>query len=81
MCVCIVSSGPPQSLAAVALRSPKVRETGGAPRSPAPRNRFLVWTVKPSGCHCTDAFGGTSIVGCRPLLGALPLALQKGGGS
>ena len=31
---------------------------GGAPRNPAPRNQFLVWIVKPSGCHCTDAFGG-----------------------
>ena len=27
---------------------------GGAPRNRAPRNHFLVWTVKPSGCHCTD---------------------------
>ena len=34
------------------------REMGGAPRNPAPRNHFLVWIVKPSGCHCTDAFGG-----------------------
>ena len=24
------------------------------PRNPAPRNHFLVWIVKPSGCHCTD---------------------------
>ena len=31
-----------------------VREMGGAPRNPAPRNRFLVWIVKPSGRHCTD---------------------------
>ena len=46
---------------------------GGAPRNPALRNHFLVWTVKPSGCHCTDAFGGKDIVECRPLLGALPL--------
>ena len=30
------------------------REMGGAPRNLAPRNHFLVWTVKPSGCHCTD---------------------------
>ena len=32
----------------------------GAPRNPAPRNNFLVWIVKPSGCHCTDAFDGKS---------------------
>ena len=31
---------------------------GGAPRNLAPRNHFLVRIVKPSGCHCTDAFGG-----------------------
>ena len=35
-----------------------LRETGGAPRNSAPRNHFLAWTVKPSGCHCTDTFGG-----------------------
>ena len=35
-----------------------LREMGGAPRNPAPRNHLLVWIVKPSGCHCTDAFGG-----------------------
>ena len=35
-----------------------VREMGGAPRNPAPRNHFLVWIVKPSGCHCADAFDG-----------------------
>ena len=31
---------------------------GGAPRNPAPTNHLLVWIVKPSGCHCTDDFGG-----------------------
>ena len=31
-----------------------VKEMWGAPRNPAPRNHFLVWIVKPSGCHCTD---------------------------
>ena len=31
---------------------------GGSPRNPAPRNHLLAWIVKPSGCHCTDAFGG-----------------------
>ena len=36
----------------------KIREMGGAPRNPAPRNHFLVGIVKPSGCHCVDAFGG-----------------------
>ena len=30
------------------------REMGGAPRNLAPRSHFLAWTVKPSGCHCTD---------------------------
>ena len=30
-----------------------VREMGGASMNPAPRNHFLVWMVKPSGCHCT----------------------------
>ena len=30
-----------------------IREMEGAPRNPAPRNHFLVWIVKPSGCHCT----------------------------
>ena len=55
-----------------------VREMGGAPRNPAPRNRFLVRIVKPSGCRCTDACGGTNIVECRPLLGALPLSLRPG---
>ena len=36
----------------------RLRETGGAPRNLAPRTHFLVWIVKPSGCHCTDALGG-----------------------
>ena len=35
-----------------------IRVMGGAPRNPAPRSRCLVWIVKPSGCHCTDALGG-----------------------
>ena len=35
-----------------------IREMGGAPRNPAPRNHLLVWIVKSPGCHCTDAFGG-----------------------
>ena len=26
----------------------------------APRNRFLVWTVKPSGRHCTETLGGNT---------------------
>ena len=38
-----------------------IREMGGAPRNPAPRNHLLVWIVKPSGCHCTDALGGKEI--------------------
>ena len=38
--------------------APFLREMGGAPRNPAPRNHFLVWIVKSPGCHCTDAFGG-----------------------
>ena len=38
--------------------SGSVREMAGATRNPAPRNHFLAWIVKPSGCHCTDAFGG-----------------------
>ena len=32
-----------------------LREMGGAPRNPAPRNHLWVWIVKPSGCHCIDA--------------------------
>ena len=35
-----------------------LREMGGAPRNPAPRNHFLVGIAKPSGCHCTDTLGG-----------------------
>ena len=31
-----------------------LREMGGAPRNPAPRNQWLVRIVKPLGCHCTD---------------------------
>ena len=41
-----------------AKRFSELREMGGAPRNPAPRNHFLVWIVKPSGCNCTDAPGG-----------------------
>ena len=56
-----------------------VREMGGAPRNPAPRNHFLVWIVKPSGWNCTDALGGEkTIVEGRPLLGTLPLSLISG---
>ena len=39
------------------LRLHGIREMGGAPRNPAPRNHFFVRIVKPAGCHCTDAFG------------------------
>ena len=56
---------------------------GGAPRNPAPRNHFMVWIVKPSGCHCADGhftsivhWGSTNIVACRPPLGALALSLS-----
>ena len=56
----LISLTPPQALI--------IGEMGGAPRNPAPRNHLLVWIVKPSGCHCTDAFGGTNIVECRPPL-------------
>ena len=28
-----------------------LREMGGAPGNPAPRNHLWVWIVKPSGCH------------------------------
>ena len=52
---------------------------GGAPSNPAARNQVWVWLLKPSGCHCTGAFGGqTKLVECRPLLGALPLSLTSG---
>ena len=39
----------------------QLSEMGGAPRHPAPWNHLFVWVriVKPSGCHCTDALGGT----------------------
>ena len=36
-----------------------LREMGGAPRNPAPRNHLLVWIVKPSGGQCRDALGCT----------------------
>ena len=40
--------------AARSVEPPPLREMGGAPRNPAPRDHFLVWIVKRSGCHCTD---------------------------
>ena len=56
-----------------------VREMGGAPRNLSPRNHFLVWIVKSSGCHCTDGHLTSRVslriqhfVECRPPLGALP---------
>ena len=55
-----------------------VREMGGAPRKPAPRNHLLVGIAKPSGCHCTDALGGKDIAECRHLLGAPPLFSDSG---
>ena len=55
----------------------EIREMGGAPRNPAPRNHFSARIVKPSGCHCTDAFGARNIVECRHPLGAHPLSLMK----
>ena len=65
-----------------ATNAHSIREMGGAPRNPAPSNHFLVWMVKPSGCHCTDGHltsiffrGSKDIVECRPLLGAPPLSL------
>ena len=40
------------------LTMPNLREMGGAPRSPAPRNHLLVRIVKSPSCHCADALGG-----------------------
>ena len=45
-----------QLLSCASGNIPSLREMGGAPRNLAPGNHFLVWIVKPSGCHCTDAF-------------------------
>ena len=65
-----------------------VRETGGAPRNPAPRNHLLGadcrtirlpphrWALDKHICH----WGLTDIAGCRPPLGALPLSLSWAGG-
>ena len=39
-----------------------VREMGGAPRNLAPRNHFLVWIVKPSGCRCEDGHLASRVV-------------------
>ena len=47
----------------------------GAPRKPAHRNHFLVRIVKPSGCHCTDALGGTKYRGMpTPLRSTSPFS-------
>ena len=64
----VVAVGFAMGVAAAAARSARaqaprgdfssIRERGSAPRNPAPRNHFLVWIVQPSGCQCTDAFGG-----------------------
>ena len=43
-----------QLVAGASMKEPRVREMGGAPGNPAPRNHFSVRLVKPSGCHCTD---------------------------
>ena len=51
---------------------------GGAPRNPAPGNHLLVWIVKPSGCHCPDAFGGTTYRRMpTPLRSTSPFSAQK----
>ena len=65
--------------------APVLREMGGVPRHPAPRDHLLVWTVKPSPQPLPlhrwaldrQSFprGSTAIVECRPPLGALPLSL------
>ena len=52
-------SGSAQDFAAMVARCRAagvmaMREMGGAPRNPAPRNHFLAWIVEPPGCHCTD---------------------------
>ena len=50
------SGGANTDLRALATWSGRLREMGGAPRNPAPRNHLLMWIVKTSGCHCTNAF-------------------------
>ena len=63
-----------------------IREMGGAPRNPAPRNHFVVRIVKPSSWHFTDghltsrAFteDQQKVAECRPPSGALPLSLTSG---
>ena len=54
---------------------------GGAPRNPSPRNHFLAWIVKPSGCHCAVGHftSRVSTVESRPPLGALPLSPMDAG--
>ena len=66
-------------------RAPPVREMGGAPGNPAPRNHFLGvdcqtirpplhrWALDKQSFH----WGLKTIVECRPPLGALPLSLPK----
>ena len=38
-----------------------IGEMRGAPSNPAPRNHFLVWIAKPSGCHCTDGHSSSRV--------------------
>ena len=54
--ICIDASVLYVLAAAAGPRRPghSLREMGGAPWNLAPRNHFLVWIVKPSGCLCTD---------------------------
>ena len=66
------AASPRTHLRAAAL---SLRETGGAPRNPAPRSHFSVRIVKPSGCHCTDAFGGKKYRGVpTPLRSTSPFS-------
>ena len=46
--------GGPFGVASSVATVTRVREMGGAPRNPAPRNHFWVWIVKPSRCHCAE---------------------------
>ena len=57
--------------------SSSLRETGGAPRNPAPRNHLLVWIVKPSGCHRKDALGGKKSRRVPTALGSTSIFLWR----
>ena len=77
LCLSTASRGQTNRVLRLSASWRRIREMGGTPKSPAPRNHF--WCGLSNHKAATEQMHlvGKNIVECRPLLGALPLSLKE----